>query len=97
MRGWATFGVISCIFIVLSSLLCCGGFIYKTRVEHQYGTDALPGMTILSAILDAVGGPRGYMRADDHSGNHASQALWERMSDASQPVHTTNGRIYGSM
>jgi hypothetical protein len=23
-----------CRFIVLSSLLCCGGFIYKTRAEH---------------------------------------------------------------
>ncbi|CAM0880818.1 unnamed protein product [Alopecurus aequalis] len=37
MRGWATFGIISCIFIVLSSLLYCAGFIYKTRVEHQVG------------------------------------------------------------
>jgi hypothetical protein len=25
----------ACRFIVLSTLLCCGGFIYKTRVEHQ--------------------------------------------------------------
>ncbi|OMO56970.1 hypothetical protein CCACVL1_26116, partial [Corchorus capsularis] len=34
-RGWATFGIISCIFMVLSTLFCCGGFIYKTRVERQ--------------------------------------------------------------
>ncbi|XP_065624690.1 uncharacterized protein LOC136065448, partial [Quercus suber] len=33
-RGWAIFGVTSCIFIVLSSLFCCGGFIYNTRVER---------------------------------------------------------------
>ncbi|EMS55764.1 hypothetical protein TRIUR3_03819 [Triticum urartu] len=53
MRGWATFGIISCIFIVFSSLLCCGGFIYRSRVEHQDGLHALPGMTTVSAFLDA--------------------------------------------
>ncbi|ESR38850.1 hypothetical protein CICLE_v10025725mg [Citrus x clementina] len=53
-RGWATFGVISCIFIVASTLFCCGGFIYKTRVEQVHGIDALPGMTILSACLETV-------------------------------------------
>ncbi|XP_044470442.1 uncharacterized protein LOC123199482 isoform X2 [Mangifera indica] len=31
MRGWAIFGVISCIIIVSSAIFCCGGFIYKTR------------------------------------------------------------------
>ncbi|EEC70354.1 uncharacterized protein [Oryza sativa Japonica Group] len=97
MRGWATFGIISCIFIVLSSLLCCGGFIYKTRVQHQSGLYALPGMTILSAFLDAVGGPS-YMRADDHGGNHASQASWERMPGTSQAAeHGTKDRRYGSL
>lgn len=30
-----TVALFVCRFIVLSSLLCCGGFIYKTRVEHQ--------------------------------------------------------------
>lgn len=97
MRGWATFGIISCIFIVLSSLLCCGGFIYKTRVEHQYGLHALPGMTILSAFLDAVGRPRGYMRADDPSGNHSSRASWERTSSTTQAAQRTNDRRYGTM
>ncbi|KAK9228064.1 hypothetical protein WN944_021011 [Citrus x changshan-huyou] len=64
-RGWATFGVISCMyeiptqflslkFIVASALFCCGGFIYKTRVERVHGIDALPGMTILSACLETV-------------------------------------------
>ncbi|KAF2949511.1 uncharacterized protein [Oryza sativa Japonica Group] len=111
MRGWATFGIISCMyvclelcklasqqcFIVLSSLLCCGGFIYKTRVQHQSGLYALPGMTILSAFLDAVGGPS-YMRADDHGGNHASQASWERMPGTSQAAeHGTKDRRYGSL
>uniref|UniRef100_A0A0E0JGP6 Uncharacterized protein n=1 Tax=Oryza punctata TaxID=4537 RepID=A0A0E0JGP6_ORYPU len=97
MRGWATFGIISCIFIVLSSLLCCGGFIYKTNVEHQSGLYALPGMTILSAFLDAVGGPS-YVRADDHGGSHASQASWERMPGTSQAAaHGTKDIRYGSL
>ncbi|XP_040376018.1 uncharacterized protein LOC102701030 isoform X1 [Oryza brachyantha] len=111
MRGWATFGIISCIFIILStihsvvlrcsfiilsSLLCCGGFIYKTRMEHQSGLYALPGMTILSALLDAVGGPS-YLRADDHSGNHASQASWERVPGNSQAAGAIKDRRYGSM
>ncbi|XP_054808871.1 uncharacterized protein LOC129310985 isoform X3 [Prosopis cineraria] len=34
-RGWATFGVLSCLFFVSSTLFCCGGFIYKIRVENQ--------------------------------------------------------------
>lgn len=97
MRGWATFGIISCIFIVLSSLLCCGGFIYKTRVEHQYGLHALPGMTILSAFLDAVGRPRGYMRAEDPSGNHSSRASWEKTSSTTQAAQRTNDRRYGTI
>ncbi|KAL5173232.1 hypothetical protein HKD37_16G045823 [Glycine soja] len=53
-RGWAIFGVLSCIFFVSSTLFCCGGFIYKTKVERQRGIDALPGMTILSACLETV-------------------------------------------
>uniref|UniRef100_A0A0E0FJP9 Uncharacterized protein n=1 Tax=Oryza nivara TaxID=4536 RepID=A0A0E0FJP9_ORYNI len=73
------------------------GFIYKTRVQHQSGLYALPGMTILSAFLDAVGGPS-YMRADDHGGNHASQASWERMPGTSQAAdHGTKDRRYGSL
>ncbi|KAH0984728.1 hypothetical protein GBA52_011905 [Prunus armeniaca] len=53
-RGWAIFGVLSCIFTVSSTLFCCGGFIYKTQVERKRGIDALPGMTILSACLETV-------------------------------------------
>ncbi|PQP96411.1 uncharacterized protein Pyn_36406 [Prunus yedoensis var. nudiflora] len=40
-RGWAIFGVLSCIFAVSSTLFCCGGFIYKTQVERKRGIDAL--------------------------------------------------------
>ncbi|KAJ0489466.1 hypothetical protein HanHA300_Chr12g0444421 [Helianthus annuus] len=39
-KGWALFGIFSCIFFVISTLFCCGGFIYKT----QHGIDALPGI-----------------------------------------------------
>uniref|UniRef100_A0A0D9UZB8 AT4G36440-like protein n=1 Tax=Leersia perrieri TaxID=77586 RepID=A0A0D9UZB8_9ORYZ len=97
LRGWATFGIISCIFIILFTLLCCGGFIYKTRVEHQSGLYALPGMTILSAFLDAVGGPS-YTRADDHGRDHANQASWERIpGSTSQATHATKDSRYGSI
>ncbi|XP_039847010.1 uncharacterized protein LOC120706428 isoform X2 [Panicum virgatum] len=97
MKGWATFGIISCIFIVLSTLLCCGGFIYKTRMEHLYGLDALPGMAFLSAFLDAAGRPRGYLPADNPSESHASQASWEHTPDTTQAAQRTNDRAYGSI
>jgi len=97
MKGWATFGIISCIFIVLSTLLCCGGFIYKTRVEHLYGLDALPGMAFLSAFLDAAGRPRGYLPAGNPSESHASQASWEHTHNTTQALQRTNDREYGSI
>ncbi|ONM31226.1 hypothetical protein ZEAMMB73_Zm00001d040365 [Zea mays] len=74
MKGWAKFGIVSCVFIVLSCILCCGGFIYKTRTLHLYGLDALPGIAVLSALLDAVGRPRGYLPAVNPNENHASHA-----------------------
>lgn len=89
MRGWGTFGIFSCIFIVLSSLLCCGAFIYRTRVEHQYGSHALPGMNTVSAFLDVVGRPRG--------GNHASQVSWENTSATTPAAQKTNDRRYGAI
>ncbi|KAJ6810288.1 uncharacterized protein M6B38_158710 [Iris pallida] len=97
-RGWATFGVLSCIFLVLSTISCCGGFIYKTRVENQRGLDALPGMTILSACLEAVSGPRHYPLGEDGNGNFVNQASWESSSSTSgQGTHTTKDRRYGSI
>ncbi|KAF8661572.1 hypothetical protein HU200_056994 [Digitaria exilis] len=97
MKGWATFGILSCIFIVLSSLLCCGGFIYKTRVEHLNGLDALPGMAILSALLDAVGRRRGYLLVDNPSENHASQASWEQAHGTTRTAQRTNDTACGSI
>ncbi|TVU22554.1 hypothetical protein EJB05_32263, partial [Eragrostis curvula] len=97
MKGWATFGIFCCIFVVLSSVFCCGGFIYKSRMENLYGLDALPGMAILSAFLDAVGRPRGYLRADNLSESHASQVSWERAPDTAQAAQRTNDRTYGSI
>ncbi|CAL5197544.1 unnamed protein product [Lathyrus oleraceus] len=83
-RGWAIFGVISCIFFVSSTIFCCGGFIYKTKVERQRGVDALPGMTYLSACLEAVSGAgQGYSRPED---SYASgETSWERPPGPSQP------------
>ncbi|XP_008795977.1 uncharacterized protein LOC103711559 isoform X2 [Phoenix dactylifera] len=96
-RGWAMFGVLCCIFIVLLSIFCCGGFIYKTRIEHQHGLDALPGMTILSACLEAVSGPQGYRLGEDVSANFINQASWERASGSAQGTQKTVERRYGSI
>ncbi|XVF17953.1 hypothetical protein REPUB_Repub10bG0169600 [Reevesia pubescens] len=98
-RGWAIFGIISCIFMVSSILFCCGGFIYKTRVERQHGIDALPGMTILSACLETVSGAGqgGYSRAEDLNTGFASEIYWERPPAAAQGTLTPSERKYGSM
>ncbi|XVF62113.1 hypothetical protein PTKIN_Ptkin08bG0191100 [Pterospermum kingtungense] len=101
-RGWAIFGIISCIFMVSSTLFCCGGFIYRTRVENQRGIDALPGMMILSACLETVSGGgagQGYSRADDLNNAFASSEVsWERPpTTAAQGTWTPSERKYGSM
>lgn len=96
--GWATFGVLSCIFIVVSTLLCCGGFIYKTRVQHQHGLDAVPGMTILSACLETVtGGGGGYSRVEDLNSAFVNQASWERQPVSSQSSQRKSERKYGAI
>ncbi|XAR57931.1 hypothetical protein NMG60_11026244 [Bertholletia excelsa] len=98
-QGWAVFGVVSCVFIVISTLFCCGGFVYKTRVQNQHGLDALPGMTILSACLETVsGGRRGYSRPEDLNSAFVNQASWERPPvPPAQGTRKTSGRTYGSM
>ncbi|KAL5713334.1 hypothetical protein ACHQM5_015419 [Ranunculus cassubicifolius] len=96
-RGWAAFGVISCIFIVMSTVLCCGGFIYKTRVQHQHGLDALPGMTLLSACLETVTGGVGYSRSEDLTRTFVNQATWERPPVSTQTPQVVNDRKYGSI
>lgn len=75
MKGWAIFGMLSSIVFALLTLFCCGGFIYKSRVQNQYGLDALPGMTYLSACLQTVsGGLQGYQRAEDGNNPFINQA-----------------------
>ncbi|XP_076946571.1 uncharacterized protein LOC143618143 [Bidens hawaiensis] len=96
-KGWALFGIFSCIFFVISTLFCCGGFIYKTQVQRQHGIDALPGMTILSACLETVsGGAGGYMRAEEFNGAYASQASWTRDPDSEAGSSRTSERRYGT-
>lgn len=98
LRGWATFGILSCVFIVLSTVCCCGGFIYKTRVEHQHGLDAVPGMTILSACLDTVsGGAGGYSQVENLNSTFVNQTSWEHVPVSSQGTQRTNQRNYGSI
>ncbi|CAB4318100.1 unnamed protein product [Prunus armeniaca] len=97
-RGWAIFGVLSCIFAVSSALFCCGGFIYKTQVERKRGIDALPGMTILSACLETVSdGGHSYTRQEDLNTTFASEASWERSSASSQGTSRPNERKYGAI
>lgn len=98
-RGWAIFGVLSCIFFVLSTLFCCGGFIYKTQVERKHGIDALPGMTIVSAFLETVSGAgQSYSRAEDLNSAFASEASWERPPASNQGTSRpqTSGK-YGAI
>nr|GEZ37465.1 uncharacterized protein [Tanacetum cinerariifolium] len=98
-KGWALFGIFSCVFLVISTLLCCGGFVYKTQVHKQHGIDALPGMTILSACLETVsgvGGGSGYMRPDDLNNAYASQASWTREPASTPGSSRTSERRYGT-
>ncbi|XP_020520763.1 uncharacterized protein LOC18430636 isoform X2 [Amborella trichopoda] len=97
-RGWATFGVLSCVFIVLASIFCCAGFVYKIRVEHQRGLDALPGITVLSACLEAVTGSElGYSRADTLNGSFVNSTSWDSLPVTEQATQRTGERKYGSM
>ncbi|KAL0448371.1 UNVERIFIED_CONTAM: hypothetical protein Slati_1393500 [Sesamum latifolium] len=50
-RGWAIFGIISCISIVVLMLACCGGFIYRTRIGNLRGIDALPGISNIISMF----------------------------------------------
>ncbi|KAM0033801.1 hypothetical protein Hdeb2414_s0016g00490151 [Helianthus debilis subsp. tardiflorus] len=95
-KGWALFGIFSCIFFVISTLFSCGGFIYKTQVQRQHGIDALPSMTILSACLETVSGGGGYMRADDFNGAYASRASWTREPISDAGSSRTSERRYGT-
>ncbi|XP_057952697.1 uncharacterized protein LOC131146879 [Malania oleifera] len=95
--GWAIFGVLSCIFVVLSTLFCCGGFVYKTRMERQRGLDALPGMTILSACLETVSGGNDYSRAEDFNSGFVNQASLERQPVSTPGSWNTSDRKYGAI
>ncbi|XP_016480397.1 uncharacterized protein LOC107801567 [Nicotiana tabacum] len=97
-RGWAIFGVLSCILLVASTLFCFGGFIYKARVQNQRGLDALPGMTLLSACLETVsGGGHGYSRPEDVNNRFVNQASWERQPASAQATRRTSEVRYGSI
>ncbi|KAB5547591.1 hypothetical protein DKX38_010997 [Salix brachista] len=97
-RGWAIFGIISCIFIVTSTLFCVGGFIYKTRMERLHGIDALPGMTYLTACLETASGVgNGYSRPEENASGYASEASWEQPSATAQGTRKQSTRNYGSI
>ncbi|XP_059075589.1 uncharacterized protein LOC131074131 isoform X1 [Cryptomeria japonica] len=93
-KGWATFGLLCCILIVLSTAFCCAGFIYKTRVEHQHGLYALPGMTILAACIEVASGATndGYSPA-----NNINQSTWERSSVSDHVSQRVPDNKYGTV
>ncbi|XP_021908297.1 uncharacterized protein LOC110822474 [Carica papaya] len=98
MKGWALFGVFSCILIVSSVLFCCGGYVYKARVEGLRGLDALPGMSILSACMETVNGTgQGYSRPEDLNSAVASEASWGRPPVSPQGTWRLRERKYGSV
>ncbi|EFJ21407.1 hypothetical protein SELMODRAFT_176312 [Selaginella moellendorffii] len=83
--GWATFGVICLVVILVLGCCCCGGFCYNTRVEHKHGFDALPGVTTLARYLDSASGQArsdGYRPAEDASSTAPSRPT--RTSDSSK-------------
>ncbi|XP_010526775.1 PREDICTED: uncharacterized protein LOC104804245 [Tarenaya hassleriana] len=101
-KGWAIFGVFSCVFLVASILFCCGGFVYKTRVERSHGIDALPGISLLSALLETVSGAsssgQNYSRPEDINNAFANEVSWERPpASHTQPTRRTNERTYGAI
>ncbi|XP_052117009.1 uncharacterized protein LOC107477254 [Arachis duranensis] len=97
-KGWAIFGVLSCIFFVSSTLFCCGGFIYKTKVERQRGIDALPGMTILSACLETISGAgQRYMRAEEQNSAFGGEPSWGPPPSSSQDAWKPIERRYGAI
>ncbi|KAK1267907.1 hypothetical protein QJS04_geneDACA005102 [Acorus gramineus] len=51
---------------------------WVVTVSMQRGLDALPGMTILSACLDAVMGSGDYSRMENLNSDSINQASWER-------------------
>lgn len=97
-NGWAAFGVISFIFMVSSTIFCCGGFVYKTRVENQAGIDALPGMAVLSACLETVSGAAlSYSRPSDLNAAFGNEASWEQPPVSAQGTSIQSERKYGSI
>ncbi|CAH8345137.1 unnamed protein product [Eruca vesicaria subsp. sativa] len=99
-KGWAIFGVFSCVSLVAFTLFCCGGFIYKTRVERVRGIDALPGMSILSGLLEtASGSGQSYSRTEEINNAFANEVSWDRASasSAQSPTHRPSERTYGAI
>ncbi|KAL6583451.1 hypothetical protein OROMI_005529 [Orobanche minor] len=97
-RGWAIFGIISCICVVAFTLLCVGGFIYRTRVMNLRGLEALPGMAILSACLEtASGGVHSYTAPSDANNPFVNQTSWDQQPNPNQGTRRTSERTYGSI
>ncbi|GMH06502.1 hypothetical protein Nepgr_008342 [Nepenthes gracilis] len=96
--GWAILGVLSFMFLVSSTLFCCGGFVYKARYQNQRGLDALPGMTLLSVCLQTVTGPSpSYTRAEDYCSPSINQASLRQLQDTVLGTRRQTELRYGSI
>lgn len=52
--GWATFGVFIFVVIVMLTMFCCAGFLYKSRIEDRHGLDALPGFSAFASFIEST-------------------------------------------
>ncbi|CAM6115925.1 unnamed protein product [Calypogeia fissa] len=96
--GWATFGVLSCIFFVMTTMCCCAGFLYGTRVENKHGLEALPGIGVLSSCLDAASSNTGeYRRAEEGSSIIGDYSLRDGSNATPRGGLRTGDGRYGSV
>ncbi|BFI24913.1 hypothetical protein MPTK2_1g16120 [Marchantia polymorpha subsp. ruderalis] len=98
--GWATFGWLSCIFIIMTTICCSAGFLYRTRVEKKHGLEALPGIGILSSCLDMCstdGGDSGYRRADEATTIIGDRPLRDGASTSTRPAPRGLDGNYGAV
>ncbi|KAA3457527.1 G-protein coupled receptor [Gossypium australe] len=110
-RGWAIFGIISCMYIndFINSILLWRVYLQDTNGKpgellrlylFLHGIDALPGMTVLSACLETVSGAgQGYSRVEEVNTGFTNEVSWERPSSGTQGTWTPslNESKYGSM
>ncbi|XP_035832911.1 uncharacterized protein LOC110876226 [Helianthus annuus] len=102
-KGWALFGIFSCIHIFEDGLLLFTKL--RCSLTKRGGADPLSFQHCFAAVAlftrlkykdKQVSGGGGYMRADDFNGAYASQASWTREPVSDAGSSRTNERRYGT-